>query len=577
MSQDPVPFTTETFEYDALDDTRTYIRLLQLQKATRDGSIECNLRAWPLGHCPLYTAISYTWGSPDKTTVILVNGLSLTVRQNCADVLSQASWYGDEFHWVDAICIDQKNEDEKSHQVQVMREIYGRAERVLACVGPHSHDGDSRFLLKILKDHESTLLAVVDELDTGITSSWPMFRPPRSNAHQTLRLARSVAWRLRFTIEMHRRIFAAVHAMLSRTYFERVWVAQELYMASKPILLCGADQCTMAALEGLLAISSISDFGRGRSDGAWLNKHFYRYRTTKVWRRMFHAVTHHLDDAGELKKSGLPTLLHYGGSRNRLPETSLSRMVQTIHPLHCSDPRDIIYATLGLLDPKVASRIAVDYHKTTFGLAIEVIPMFFDEVAAQLELDGEIYHGGSQAGTLLRMLRPSDDDAHYSRAIAIRTHREQQHVQGSAPLSRDRTRTKVNHWSGHRLWCFGSTWRMGVNEPTTIANTTETLPGSHPGLVKVGSKRGHLLAILPNNVRNGDWLLQSASPWQLVCPGLVLRSTAGGTLAIISTAVFIRGELVGEGPEGATTFTINFDTEDLGTCLFHFTSFWRRP
>nr|OQO29910.1 hypothetical protein B0A51_03506 [Rachicladosporium sp. CCFEE 5018] len=376
---------------------------------------------------------------------------------------------------------------------------------------------------------------------------------------------------------MHRRIFAAVHAMLSRTYFERVWVAQELYMASKPMLLCGADQCAMAALEGLLAISSISDFGRGRSDGAWLNKHFYRYRTTKVWQRMFHAVTHHLDDAGELKKSGLPTLLHYGGSRNKLPETSLSRMVQTIHPLHCSDPRDIIYATLGLLDPQVASRISVDYHKTTFGLATEVIPMFFDEVAAQLELDGAIDHGGSQAGTLLRMLRPSDDDAHYSRAIAVRTHREQQHVQGSAPLSGDRTRTKVNHWSGHRIWCCGSTWRMGLNQPTTIANTTETPPGSHPGLVKVESKRGHLLAILPNNVRNGDWLLQTASPWQLVCPGLVLRSTAEGVLDIISTAVFIRSELASEGPGSATAFTINFDTEDLATCLFHFTSFWRRP
>ncbi|KAK6431744.1 hypothetical protein LTR95_012088, partial [Oleoguttula sp. CCFEE 5521] len=293
--------------------------------------------------------------------------------------------------------------------------------------------------------------------------------------------------------------------------------------------------------------------------------------------RMFHAVTHHLDDAGELEKSGMPTLLHYGGSRNKLPETSLSRMVQTIHPLQCSDRGDIIYATLGLLDPEVASRISVDYHKTTFGLAIEIIPMFFDDVAAQLELIGAIDHGGSQVGTLLRMLRPSDEDTHYSRAIAIRTHREQQHVHNFAPLSRDRTRVKVNHWSGHRIRRFGGTWRMGLNEPTTIATTTELPAGPHPGLVKLESKRGHLLAILPNNVRDGDWLLQSASPWQIVCPGLVLRSTAEGALEIISTAVFIRSELASEGAGRATAFTINFDAEDLATCLFHFTSFWRRP
>jgi hypothetical protein len=37
--------------------------------------------------------------------------------------------------WIDAICIDQKNDEEKGHQIQIMADIYGKANRVLVWLG----------------------------------------------------------------------------------------------------------------------------------------------------------------------------------------------------------------------------------------------------------------------------------------------------------------------------------------------------------------------------------------------------------------------------------------------------------
>lgn len=69
---------------------------------------------------------------------------------NCEFVLRQAHWHGQcRYYWVDAICIDQSNLDEKSKQVVIMANIYKRAAHVLAYVGDHADD--SLFLCTTLR------------------------------------------------------------------------------------------------------------------------------------------------------------------------------------------------------------------------------------------------------------------------------------------------------------------------------------------------------------------------------------------------------------------------------------------
>jgi hypothetical protein len=83
-----------------------------------------------------YTALSYTWGDSTPLHTILVDGKPLQVRQNLWDFLQQARERKlTKYLWIDALCIDQEQLNERNHQVWMMGEIYSRAERVIVWFG----------------------------------------------------------------------------------------------------------------------------------------------------------------------------------------------------------------------------------------------------------------------------------------------------------------------------------------------------------------------------------------------------------------------------------------------------------
>ncbi|KAI6797812.1 hypothetical protein KC332_g13920 [Hortaea werneckii] len=59
------------------------------------------------------------------------------------------------YFWIDAICINQDDIDEKNCQVQMMGEIYESAECVIACLGEHADD--SRLLFEHLGDLDAAM------------------------------------------------------------------------------------------------------------------------------------------------------------------------------------------------------------------------------------------------------------------------------------------------------------------------------------------------------------------------------------------------------------------------------------
>ncbi|ROV94094.1 hypothetical protein VMCG_08242 [Cytospora schulzeri] len=141
------------FRHQPLPD-KDHIRLIEVLDINDDG-VRCQLTCWPINNAPQYDAISYAWGDPNLRTLITINDRRLAVTQNCEYVLRQARWHGmSRYHWVDAICIDQKNNSEKTEQVSRMADIYRDAQRVLACVG--THDDSSRLLFSFLRSDANT-------------------------------------------------------------------------------------------------------------------------------------------------------------------------------------------------------------------------------------------------------------------------------------------------------------------------------------------------------------------------------------------------------------------------------------
>jgi hypothetical protein len=92
---------------------------------------------------PVYQALSYTWGDPNRVCTIILNGQKISVGTNLEEALQyfySISYLG--LLWVDAICINQNDNDEKNWQVQQMRDIYAQAEFVIAWLGAASDGSD---------------------------------------------------------------------------------------------------------------------------------------------------------------------------------------------------------------------------------------------------------------------------------------------------------------------------------------------------------------------------------------------------------------------------------------------------
>ena len=133
------------FTYNHLKRGTSDIRLVRFKQPAQvdltAASIELELRHASFDNDTHYAALSYVWGHPDTRTAaqVHINGCSFTIGSNFHDALVQLyrsdvrSWL-----WVDSICINQSDMEEKNVQVAQMRTIFSWADRVYIWLGPGS-------------------------------------------------------------------------------------------------------------------------------------------------------------------------------------------------------------------------------------------------------------------------------------------------------------------------------------------------------------------------------------------------------------------------------------------------------
>ncbi|KAK6613565.1 het domain protein [Botrytis cinerea] len=95
----------------------------------------------------LYEALSYVWGSfDDPPHFIYINGNSLSITANLHAALRRLRNHNlERVIWVDALCINQQDDQEKGLQIQLMARIYGQANRVIVYFGEAADDSDMAF------------------------------------------------------------------------------------------------------------------------------------------------------------------------------------------------------------------------------------------------------------------------------------------------------------------------------------------------------------------------------------------------------------------------------------------------
>ena len=115
------PSSNEIFYHDPFDHAKPSNRLVQLlPELSADGQIQCAITHTTVD--ATYRCLSYRWGAPSPSDVILINNKTFNVRQNLLDFLSMAreNDEGRKIYWIDALCINQMNTMERNHQVAQM-------------------------------------------------------------------------------------------------------------------------------------------------------------------------------------------------------------------------------------------------------------------------------------------------------------------------------------------------------------------------------------------------------------------------------------------------------------------------
>jgi len=239
------------------------IRCVTLLPGSRDDPVACELVYTSIKndldtHID-YTALSYCWGNVKDTMEIILHGSSMNQSSRTRKEQTNASFRitrnlyialkalrndRRQHLWIDAICINQQNLQEKTHQVQLMAKIYSSAESVLVWLGPH--DLDSQFLMRVWTTHLKSLNGTSPGKDDPKTKIDGLHRAWWSSAHP---LWTDVAQDKVFNqIELEHagepmgdcspskwsvRIHESLKKVLERPWWSRIWVVQEVFLAPK--------------------------------------------------------------------------------------------------------------------------------------------------------------------------------------------------------------------------------------------------------------------------------------------------------------------------------------------------------
>ncbi|KAF8850570.1 hypothetical protein BDZ45DRAFT_696624 [Acephala macrosclerotiorum] len=213
------------YRYEELQD-REHTRLLELLPGNDDEQITCLLAEAPIDDPPRYSALSYTWGTTPRTKTVLVNDQNFLVTNN----LWVALWHlrlpdRKRIIWIDAICIDQSNIEERSRVVLRMKDIYERADEIIAWLGPEGSEGTLALsCIERVFDHYNRLF---DRLGSQEATFQHML-VHRSWTGESEKGGPLVLQKQPLNQTSARAAWLTIEKLLQgRTWFRRVWIVQE--------------------------------------------------------------------------------------------------------------------------------------------------------------------------------------------------------------------------------------------------------------------------------------------------------------------------------------------------------------
>jgi hypothetical protein len=200
----------------------TTIRLLDVEPGSGDDPLVCNLKHYDIYTYSAYEAISYVWGDSTLSRSVICNSEATAVTNSLHGVLRRVRLKDQtRVIWVDGLCINQTDDEEKSQQVRLMRHIYRWARRVLVWLGPDL-DGDARDAFKICRSLGERQMSAED-LHATTTSGLSMH-------------SKDLRW-------------MSLVKLINCPWWQRVWIIQEMCLASDLLFLWGIEEIQWAQID----------------------------------------------------------------------------------------------------------------------------------------------------------------------------------------------------------------------------------------------------------------------------------------------------------------------------------------
>ncbi|POS69263.1 hypothetical protein DHEL01_v212343 [Diaporthe helianthi] len=324
-----------TYQALPLDPNERKIRILHLLPGN-DGDIQVELSILDLDNASGdYTCVSYVWGDATIRRGVWVDGEELAVTRNLFDLLHQVRHPHEVTTlWVDAVCINQEDIKERSHQVALMDTVYSSCSSVYIwlghspkCVqenpfyifehfanGKHYHDLPGYQL-------DSSGSWVFDGKDPGFESMWTAFA-----------------------------------AVAENTWWTRAWTVQEVILPRRSTVPIGSWKTTYETIS----------LARIKRDDQ-LNGCCAESRAAQP-SAIRHKLDHFLGEVARIDRIHYPRVSEEDSevakilrSRSAYPFPPLYQISFPFAARNCRDPRDKVFSILGLTNGSNFSDFRPDY------------------------------------------------------------------------------------------------------------------------------------------------------------------------------------------------------------------------
>ena len=302
-----------------------HFRVLTLHPAKPHESIACSLETLcidnPISESNMHEALSYAWGSQKFLHDISRHGQVLSITKDLVSALTHLrNEVSPRRLWIDQICINQDDLDERSTQVSNMSAVYRSAKRVVIWLGESS---------------DVTTLAV--QFAPKLSAALSAFRQRHRDQVVAISSLNGKLGSTGFVLPSRDAPeWGALTDLLSRRWYSRLWVIQELLLSRDAIFQCGK-----ILFEGSIIENLVEDLSQEPM------------LAELVCRRPLPETIESLQ---------LFSSIAWVKSTSRIPY--FSDLAYVFSSQCTTDPRDHIYGLLSIADFAESRSIAPDYRHT---------------------------------------------------------------------------------------------------------------------------------------------------------------------------------------------------------------------